>query len=72
MSKQTNVVETIDLASKAGGHITVATIDEPYGEGSEKVVSIGVSLRDSGPDWKVHIPASNVDALILALQKAKA
>ena len=71
MSKEANVIASIDLASKAGGHITVATIDAPYGNGSEKVVSIGVSLKDSGPDWKVHIPVSNVPALIEALNKVK-
>jgi len=71
MSNNVKVVETIDLASKIGGHITVATIDAPYGAGSESVVSIGVSLKDSGPDWKVHIPVSNIDALIAALSKAK-
>lgn len=72
MSNNATVVETIDLASKAGGHITVATINEPYGAGSETIVSIGVSLKNSGPDWKVHIPVSNIDALVAALQKAKA
>lgn len=72
MSNNVKMVDSIDLASKNGGHITVATISEPYGAGSENVVSIGVSLKDSEPDWKVHIPLSNVDALIAALQKAKA
>jgi hypothetical protein len=69
MSNSANIIETIELTSKVGGHITVATIDSPYGAGSEKVVSIGVSLKDGEPDWKVHIPVSNVAALIEALKK---
>ena len=71
MSATAKIVETIALASKEGGEITVATIEKPYGANSEDVVSIGVSLKASGPDWKVHIPVSNIDALIAALQKAK-
>ena len=71
MSNSANLIETIELASKSGGHITVATIDKPYGANSEKVVSIGVSLKDNGPDWKVHIPLSNLPALIEALKKAQ-
>jgi len=71
MSSNAKIIDSIPLASKDGGEITVATIEKPYGENSENVVSIGVSLKSSGPDWKVHIPVSNVDALIAALQKAK-
>lgn len=72
MPNSAKLVENIDLASKSGGHISVATIEKPYGPDSESVVSIGVSLKDGGgPDWKVHIPMSNVDSLIQALQKAK-
>ncbi len=55
------------------GVVSVAHINEPYGEGSEPVVSIGVSLDGNilSPKWRVHIPYENIDDLIEALQIAK-
>jgi hypothetical protein len=37
------------------------------------VASIGISLQANTeePDWKVHIPKANIDAVISALQEAK-
>jgi hypothetical protein len=48
-------------------------IEHPYGPKSESVVSVGISLQADAaePDWKVHIPKANIDAVITALQKAK-
>lgn len=64
-------LHTIELATKEGGKIMIDRLEEPYGEGSEAVLSIGVSLNGNEPDWKVHIPYENVDELIEALTKAK-
>ncbi len=71
--KESKLIKEIPLASTENGIITVATVNEPYGEGSEPVVSIGIWLSKSNeePDWKVHVPKSNIDALIEALQEAK-
>jgi hypothetical protein len=67
------IVEEIALSGTENGNITVAILEEPYGAGSEAVASIAVSLQANGdePDWKVHIPVANIDALINALTKAK-
>jgi hypothetical protein len=48
-------------------------VSEPYGAKSEPVASIGISLQAGAaePDWKVHIPKSNIDDVIAALQEAK-
>ncbi len=56
------------------GKISITTITAPYGPKSENVASIGISLKADAnePDWKVHIPKSNIDQVIEALQKAKA
>jgi hypothetical protein len=63
---------TIQLATCETGTITVTKIMDPYGANSGEVLSIGVSLNDgSTPDWKVHIPAANVDAVIEALKSLK-
>ena len=70
MSKA-ELLHTINLATKEGGKIIINRLEEPYGEGSEAVLSIGVSLGGGEPDWKVHIPYENVDELIEALTKAK-
>jgi hypothetical protein len=71
--KKSHVVREIPLASADNGVITVATVKEPYGEGSEPVVSVGVWLSKGSdePDWKVHIPKANLEQVLEALQEAK-
>jgi hypothetical protein len=73
MSGTANIVDEVALSGTGDGKITIMTILEPYGEGSESVASIGVSLQKNAkdPDWKVHIPKENIDMVIAALQKAK-
>ncbi len=73
MGTKTNDIATIDLAGTENGKITVTTIEEPYGAGSDPVASIGISLQANAeePDWKVHLPKENIDAVIEALKKAK-
>ena len=38
--------------------IVIARIEEPYGEGSNTVISVGCTLKDDpdNPTWKVHVP----------------
>ncbi len=71
--KTSKLVKEIPLSSADNGMITVATVQEPYGEGSGPVVSVAVWLSKTSeePDWKVHIPAADVDAVIEALKEAK-
>ncbi len=73
MSHTAKEVTTIPLSGTKNGIIEVAIIEEPYGEGSASVASVGVFLdkENSEPDWKVHIPKDNIDAVVEALQKAK-
>ncbi len=73
MSGDHTTIKTIQLAGTKRGIISVAHIDEPYGNESKSVVSIGISLKGdaSEPDWKAHIPYDNLDGLIEALQEAK-
>ncbi len=61
------------LSGTKDGKISIAVVEQPYGPKSENVVSIGISLQANAadPDWKVHLPKSNIDAVIEALQKAK-
>ena len=75
MSKKNNtVIKKFHLADTKNGIISVSHIEEPYGNGSFPVVSIGISLKkDSNePDWKAHIPYDNLSELIEALNEAKA
>ncbi len=73
MSKQSKVLKTFKLAGTKTGTISVSHLQEPYGEDSDPVVSIGISLKgdSSEPDWKAHIPYANLDDLIDALKLAK-
>lgn len=74
MSGKVTEIAELNLSGTKDGKITVTTIEEPYGTGSESVASIGISLQANAeePDWKVHIPKANIDAVIAALEKAKA
>ena len=66
MSKEITIETTLPLANTKNGIISVSKINEPYGAGSGTVASIGISLAGdaSKPDWKVHIPFENLDALL--------
>ena len=68
----TTEIEKIALANTKKGVISISNITEPYGEGSGNVTSIGISLTGKEPEWKVHLPTENIDAVIAALQKAQA
>jgi hypothetical protein len=69
--KKTKLIKEFPLANTKEGVIRISHIDEPYGEGSKPVVSIGISLNGEEVDWKAHIPYENIDDVISALQEAK-
>jgi len=73
MSGTVNNIDEMTLSGTKDGKITITTVTEPYGPKSEPVASIGISLQAGAtePDWKVHIPKANIDAVIAALQEAK-
>ena len=73
MSGIVNNIDAMTLSGTKDGKITITTVTEPYGPKSESVASIGISLQAGAtePDWKVHIPKANIDAVIAALQEAK-
>ena len=72
MSGTVSNVAEMTLSGTKDGKITVTTVAEPYGPNSEAVASIGISLQAGAeePDWKVHIPKANIEAVITALQEA--
>ena len=70
--KKNVLIKSVPLAHTKEGTITISHIDEPYGENSKPVVSIGISLDgNESPNWKVHIPYENIDDVIIALKEAK-
>lgn len=73
MSGKNTILTKFALAGTKNGIISISHLEEPYGNGSFPVVSIGISLKKNGeePDWKAHIPYENLDELITALQDAK-
>ena len=73
MSGTVTKVDELILSGTKDGKISITTVTEPYGPKSESVASIGISLQAGAeePDWKVHIPKANIDAVIAALQEAK-
>ena len=73
MSGTITKIDQMTLSGTKDGKISITTVSEPYGPKSESVASIGISLQASAeePDWKVHIPKANIDAVIAALTEAK-
>jgi len=69
---ETTQLARIPLAGTKKGVIIVSEITEPYGADSTDVVSIGIALNGKDVEWKSHIPYDNVDAVVQALQEAKA
>jgi hypothetical protein len=67
------MVKTIELSGTKKGIISITKIKEPYGEGSNDVASIGISLAGNtdNHEWKVHIPLENLDDVIKALEEIK-
>ncbi len=65
--------KTIALNGTQNGVISVEKLENPYGEGSDAVASIGISLNGDATnlEWKVHIPLENLDEVIKALQELK-
>lgn len=70
MSNTTKIAE-LPLHGTKKGIISISDITEPYGKGTNDVVSIGIALNGQDVEWKSHIPYENLDAVIEALQKAK-
>ena len=73
MSGNVTLETSIALNGTKNGVISISKIEQPYGPASHTVASIGISLSGNteAPDWKVHLPLSNLDAVIEALQKLK-
>lgn len=73
MAQTLTNIDEIALSGTKTGKISISTLTEPYGENSESVATIGISLKADAtePEWKVHIPKANIDATIAALQEAK-
>lgn len=63
------VYKNIKLHSSKSGKISIANITNPYGMGSDDVLSIGICLKNNQPEWKVHIPYENLEELIETLEK---
>ncbi len=74
MSGTVTSIDEIALSGTQDGKITISVVSKPYGSESESVASIGITLQVNAeePDWKVHIPKANIDAVIKALEEAKA
>ena len=73
MSGKITKIDEMTLSGTKDGKISITTVEQPYGPKSESVASIGISLQAGAeePDWKVHIPKANIDAVIAALTEAQ-
>ncbi|WP_206732269.1 hypothetical protein [Halarcobacter mediterraneus] len=66
----TTELGTLSLSGTKKGVISISNVSEPYGKGTEDIVSIGISLNGKDIEWKSHIPYANLDDVIKILQEA--
>lgn len=73
MSSAVTIIKEIPSKCMKKGVISISKVDEPYGAGSDSVASIGISLAgdSKNPEWKVHLPMGNIDAVVEALKSIK-
>lgn len=71
MATTTTKISEITLHGTKKGLIIVSDITEPYGKGTNDVVSIGITLNGKDVEWKSHIPYENLDELIEKLTQAR-
>ena len=71
MGGKLEIKKEIPLHGTENGKITIGELQEPYGEGSDAVVSVAVSLNGKDADWKIHIPYPNLEDVISALQEMR-
>ena len=62
----------IPYPNRDNSYIVVTRLDEPYGEGSDPVISIGCTLKGnvSDPTWKVHVPQDMIKDVVMAIDFA--
>ena len=65
-------LSTLPLHGTKKGIISISDVTEPYGKGTDDIVSIGISLNGKDIEWKSHIPYENLDDVIAVLQEASA
>ena len=65
------IVESFEYPNRRNAFITIQTLEEPYGPGSEPVVSVGCTLKGTtdDPSWKVHVPLSLAEDVAGAIQR---
>ena len=61
----------IPYKERKNAALTVTRLDNPYGEGSSPVVSVGCTLKGDldNPSWKIHIPVDLLDETISAIKE---
>jgi hypothetical protein len=66
-----SMLNIIPYSDKSKACIVVTKLEEPYGHGTDSVVSIGCTLKGdvNNPTWRVHVPADLVSELIEVLRE---
>ncbi len=69
LSEDTPEVFAIPYKTRDNAFIVVTRISEPYGPGSEPVISVGCTLKGDvkNPTWKVHIPQDLINDVLMAV-----
>jgi len=62
----------IPYKDRQNAYIVVKKINDPYGPGSEPVISIGSTLKGDveNPTWKVHVPLSIINSVVQGISES--
>ena len=71
--KEKNKLSIIPYVDRPNACIVVTKLEEPYGHGTDSVVSIGCTLKGdvNNPTWRVHVPTGLVPDLIDVLRETQ-
>ena len=64
-------IKNLHLAHTKEGNISISHIEKPYGDFSEPVARIAISLHENEKSTSIDIPYENLDELINSLTRAR-
>ena len=64
-------IKNLHLAHTKEGSMSISHIEKPYGEYSEPVVRVSLTLHEDEKATSLDIPYDNIEEVIDALNKAK-
>ena len=69
---ETIKIKNLHLAHTKEGKISISHVEKPYGEFSDPIMRLSISLHEDEKATSLDIPYDNVDDIIASMKKAQA